>query len=181
MKNRTILIITALLILGCEILVIATIAYHIRKFQQDLKNMEARRPVLLYQTDHKTLLSGCRELSKKVIAGQIKPTRYSVGEMQDIGGFPQIILDLQPFFVDIDEKGVVHIIMSPELMYEVIAIPDNSEEMVSKHALGIMLVEGLWYYDEDFIQHHERMKEIEELLKERKSKELQGNASEKTL
>jgi hypothetical protein len=173
MKKRAILIASALLISVCYIfiLVIAPIVHEIVKTKKELNNMEARRPILLYQTDHQALLSACRELSKQVITGQIKPYIYFDGEMNDIRGFPKIILDLQPFFVDIKKSGIIYIVMSPNIMYEVIAYPENYP---SNEGFGIMLIEGLWYYDEDFIQHPEHMKEIEELLKERKSKELQG-------
>jgi len=37
---------------------------------------------------------------------------------------------------------------------------------------GIELIDGLWYYDEDFLRHPEHKKEVEELLKKRKAGDL---------
>ena len=45
---------------------------------RDLNRMEARRSVLLYQTDHRGLLEACRELSRRVATGKLAPGEYHV-------------------------------------------------------------------------------------------------------
>jgi hypothetical protein len=135
---------------------------------RDLDRMEARRPVLLYETDHRALLEACRELSKQVAAGELKIDQYRFYSLYgdpdpETQLFPQPILDLKPFQVYIQKNGPVDLIMSPYVMYGVSAHSDGL-----RHG-DIELVPGLWYFDEDFRVHPEHKKEIEELLKKRKA------------
>jgi len=173
------------ILIGCLACVIATAAY-LGYFavwaMRYLNRMEARRPVLLYETDHRALLKACRELSKQVAAGKLKPGMYGLNPPRDpeTRQFPQLILDLVPLRVDVEKDGQVDIIMSPVVMYGVSAFPEDFEGSVGElykygdEVWGIELIDGLWYYDEDFQKHPDRKKEVEELLKKRKTRDSSG-------
>jgi len=137
---------------------------------RDLNRMEVRRPVLLYETDHRALLEACREISRHVATGRLEPGEYRIRGNPDPESkqFAQLILDLDPLRVDVEKDGQVDIIMSPVVMYGVSAFPEDYEGSRSGVG-GIELIDGLWYYDEDFQKHPEHMKEVEELLKKRKA------------
>ena len=149
----------------------ALIGYDVLWVILDIKRMESRRPVLLYQTDHQALLEACREISKRVTSGEIKVehnhTYYKhSGDLDpEKKLFPKPILDLTPSQVYIENNGMVGIIMSPVVPYGVRVYPFG----VKRGYYGdLELIPGLWYFDQDFVSHPEHKKEIEELLKKRK-------------
>jgi len=136
---------------------------------RDLNSMEARRPVLLYQTDHRALLEACRELSRQVAGGELRHGEYRVhGHHPDpeTRQFPQLILDLDPLRAEIESNGVVNLMMSPVVLYGVYALPENHEDPPA-YPWRTELIDGLWYYDEGFRHHPERQKDVEELLKKK--------------
>jgi len=61
------------------------------------------------------------------------------------------------------------------VMYGVVAYPENygstpdDSFKYGDRLWGIELIDGLWYYDEDFQNYPEQMKEVKELLKKRKA------------
>ncbi len=147
----------------------AILGYDVVRIILDIKSMESRRPVLLYQTDHQALLEACRELAKRVNSGEIKfDKRTYVRQLGDFdlekGLFPKPIVDLAPFQVHIEKNGVVHITMSPLVRYGVRAYPVG----VGSACYGdFELIPGLWYFDQHFVSHPEHKKEIEKLLKKK--------------
>jgi hypothetical protein len=161
----------------CGIAPFAYLGYFALWAMHDLDSMEARRPVLLYQTDHRALLEACRELSRQVAAGKLQPGEYRVHAHHpdsETRQFPQLILDLDPLRVDIEKNGVVNLMMSPVVLYGVYALPENYEDPPAElYPWGEELIDGLWYYDEGFRNHPERQKEVEELLKKSEA----GNSS----
>ena len=132
----------------------------------DIKRLESRRSVLLYQTDHQALLKACREISERVTSGEIKVkynhTYYShSGDLdQEKKLFPKPILDLAPSQVYIENNGMVNVMMSPVVPYGVRVYPTG---MKRDYYDDLELIPGLWYYDQDFVSHPEHKKEIEEL------------------
>jgi hypothetical protein len=177
MKRRYKFIITI-----CMVSSIAIVAYFVCTavwLMFELKNLEARRSLILYKTDHKALLEACKELSKRVDEGQLEPGYYSVYGTPDpeTKQFPQLILDLDPLQVITDKDGQINIIMWPSVMYGLIFFPEKNESSLSEQRKNsykgwcIELIDGLWYYDEDFLKHPEHMKEVETLLKKRKAGE----------
>jgi hypothetical protein len=180
-RDKWILIVALIVGLACGIATVAYLGYSAVWIMRDLKSMEARRPVLLYETDHRALLEACRELSKQVAAGKLEPDTYlSPSRNPQTRQFPQLILDLSPLHVDVKKNGVVDIVMSPVVMYGVFAYPENYEGTLNNsfkygdRLWGIEIIDGLWYYDEDFQKHPEHMKEVEELLKKRKAGDSSG-------
>lgn len=169
-----------ILIWVCLVLGIAPVVY-LGYFaiwaMRDLDRMEARRPLLLYETNHQELLKACRELSKQVATGRLEPRSYVIYGHPDPESkqFPQLILDLSPLEVDLSDKnGQVVIMMSSVVMYGAVALPEDYKGPISdwhEYATkwGTELTDGLWYYDEDFREHPEHKKEIEELLDKRKA------------
>ncbi len=89
-------------------------------------------------------------------------------------------MDLLPLHVDVKKNGLVDIVMSPVVMYGVFAYPENYEDTLTNsfkygdRLWGIELIDGLWYYDEDFQKHPEHMKEVEGLLKKRRAGDSSG-------
>jgi hypothetical protein len=125
------------------------------------------RALLLYKTDHKALLSACREIADQKSTGRLDSNRPIFEQ------YPQIITILNPRRIEIDQDGFVDITMSLNLEYGVIAFPEVykgtvGEKMFSDKTWRIELLDGLWYYDEDFKTHPEHKKEVEELLNKNK-------------
>jgi hypothetical protein len=177
-RNKWILIAVLIVALACGITPLVYLGYSARWITRDLKNMEERRPLLLYETDHQKLLEACREISRQVTTGQLEPGSYQIKRINPdprTRQFPQLILNLLPLHVEVKKNGLVDIVMSPVVMYGVVAYPENygnihDDSFKYKNRLwSIELIDGLLYYDEDFQNNPERMKEVEELLKKRKS------------
>ena len=172
---------------GIALVLVAFLVCDVIMTMFDINRMSKRRSMLLYKTDHQLLLDACREISKKMTEGKIKDGSYSIHSLivkHDLQTrqFPQTILKLDPLNLYVSKDGKVRIIMWPALMYGVDAFPEDYKGSISEviPEWSIKLLDGLWYFDEDFIQHPEHKKEVEELLEERKAKDLKDNASEKT-
>jgi hypothetical protein len=179
-RDKRIFIIALSVILVCGIAMAAYFGYCVVWAMRDLDKMEARRPALLYKTDHRELLGACRELSRQVATGRLKPGSYQLNISKPdphTRQFPQLILDLHPLHVEVKENGLVNIVMSPVVMYGVVAYPEDIENIPTKAfkyrdgSWGIELIENLWYYDEDFQNHPEHIKDVEELLKKERQKD----------
>jgi len=174
MKRRYKYIIAICII--CSIGIVAYLGYAAVRLMYELNRLEARRSLILYESDHQALLEACRELSRKVDAGQLKPGCYSLygTPAPETKQFPQPILDLEPLQVIIEKDGQVNIFMWPSVMYGLIVFPEKDEDSPAEpkdnyEGWRIELIDGLWYYDEDFLKHPEHMKEVEELLKKKKT------------
>ena len=171
-RNKWILIV---IIIGSFACGITVVAYYAVLISRDLNSMEARRPILLYETDHRELLKVFRELSKRIDAGLLETGSYRIHGVTapESKKFPQLILDLDPLYVNLEKDGRAEMIMSSVVMYGVVVYPEDFEgslEGLYQYAKvwGFELIDGLWYYDEDFRKHPEHMKEVKELLKKRR-------------
>lgn len=166
MKKNKLILITV--VIGS--FVIASYVYLIILKIHDVNEMEKRRPVLLYETDHQALLEACRALSQQVVTGQLKPGTYFLyGRHTDpeTKQFPQLIRDIEPLYVLINVEGVVYITMSVRVIYGIIAFPENLDRKnieMYEDSNRIELINGLWYFDNDFLNHPEHMKAVEESL-----------------
>ncbi|MHC4632344.1 MAG: hypothetical protein ACYS9C_13905 [Planctomycetota bacterium] len=132
---------------------------------REAKQMKMR---LLCETDHQALLEACRELSRRAAAGDLKHGMYYVRSDSQP---PQPILDLGPNHVFIRYDGRVMLEMMGGLdHFGVYAYPeDYKEPPVMGFELGDKeLIDGLWYYDDGYLNNPEYDKPIEALLQKRK-------------
>jgi len=136
----------------------------------DMQEMQTR---LLYETDHQALLEACRELSRRVARGDLKPGTYSIRNDPDpeASRFPQPILDLAPNYVYIDEgySGRVMLEMLGGLGHLGVQAYPEDYKLPSYSKYGDKkLIDGLWYYDDGYRKDPEYEKKIEALLQKRK-------------
>ena len=131
---------------------------------------------LLCETDHQVLLEACRDLSRRVEAGDLKSGRYYIRNhpYEQASRFPKVILDLQPRYVHIDENnsGRVDIpIFGGFDHFGVTAYTEEYLESGPKYEYGDReLIPGLWYYDDGYIDDPEYDKKIEALMRKAKEK-----------
>ena len=102
------------------------------------------------------LLDACRELSERTRKGDLKAGCYWVRRDKDPKAsqfqFPQVILDIEPLFAEIDSNGMVRLEMTGLPSVGVIAFP---EVPITPSFFGdVELIPGLWYYDEDYNNFH---------------------------
>lgn len=129
---------------------------------------------LLCETDHEVLLEACRELSERAARGDIKPGRYRIFIDPDpeASCFPKPILDLAPSYVYIDENdsGRVMVEMLGGLgHFGVLAYTEDYEKPSDSFSYGDRkVIDGLWYYDDGYLDNPEYDKKIEALLQKGK-------------
>ena len=122
---------------------------------------------LLCETDYRALLEGCRELSSRVRRGDLKAGRYPVrfDPRQENASIPQVILNVQPNHVTIEDDGRVIVEMLGAPSYGVVAYP---EDYRLGHQGKVELIPGLWYYDENYGMYADRKKDIDALIEQGK-------------
>ncbi len=137
------------------------------------KAIRQRQRRLLCETDYPVLLEACRELLRKVSAGDLKPGKYPVrrGPHPETTRFPQPILQLEPTYVDIatDEYVIVELFGGLD-HFGVYAYPEDFKPTSSNFHYGDRkLINGLWYYDDGYANNPKYYgKGIEELIREGK-------------
>jgi len=134
------------------------------------KDIQQRQARLLCETDHQVLLEACREISRMVARGDLKKSQYKVRKNPDpeISRFPQVILDLEPTYVFLDDDGRVMLEMYGGLYYYgVKAYPEDYKKPSSAEYGDKELIPGLWYYEDDY-ERNQNPKKIEELIQKGK-------------
>ena len=138
----------------------------------DVQKGRQREERLLSETDHQTLLEACRELSRRVTTGDLEPRQYNVRLKRhpEASRFPQAILDLEPTYVIITTDGRVMIeLHGGFLHYGVMAYPEDYKEPFINFKYGDKkLIDGLWYYDEDYEGNPKHQKKIDKLIQKGK-------------
>ena len=150
----------------------------VREGQKERKILMTR---LLCETDHQVLLEACRELSRRVDAGDLKSGRYYIRNHLQLQAsrFPKVILDLQPRYVHIDENNsgrVIIPIFGGFDHFGVTAYTEDYMESGPKYKYGDKeliygdreLIPGLWYYDDGYLDDPEYDKKIDKLIKKHK-------------
>ena len=168
---------TIIIPLGWLVLIVLTILffYHpVRIFGLIIKeglNNRQRLVRLLSKTDHQALLEACREISKEVSEGNLDPNRYIVRYKPDteVSRFPQLVLDIDPIYIDIANDGCVSLEITGALHHcGVTAYPDNYEKPSDNYTYGDKkIIDGLWYYEHVYNPKYDD-KRIESLLKKGK-------------
>jgi hypothetical protein len=132
---------------------------------------QQRQERLLCETDFQALLEGCREISRMYAAGDLNKSEYMIRINPDpeVSKFPQVILDLEPTYVDIASDGKVQVeLFGGFVHYGVCAYPENYKAPFSGFSYGDReLIDGLWYYDDGYLKNPEYAKKIETLLQKR--------------
>jgi len=138
---------------------------------QKAKRMQVR---LLCKTEHEVLLEACRELSRQVAAGDLNPGSYSVRDghgSPEVSRFPKAILDLGPSDVFIREDGcvILDITFGRLGRFGVRGYPEDFEKPFHGFEYGDReLVDGLWYYDDEYEANPKYQKRIEALIQKSK-------------
>jgi len=126
---------------------------------------------LLCETDHRALLDACRELSAQVADGRLEADTYRVRfrPHSEASQFPEPILALRPYSVALSESGRVRIEMTGKWWsLGVNAYPEGEEKRFPESRFGDhRLLEGLWYYDDQYLHDPDYDRQIDALLKAR--------------
>lgn len=141
----------------------------------DIRKGKERQMRLLCETDYQVLLEACRQLSRRVALGYLKPQQYNIRIEPDpeAARFPRPILDLEPTYVILDPSGAMTIeLHGGFLHYGVIAYPEDFKEPPYSFKYGDRkLIDGLWYYDEDYKGNPALQNRIEALIEKGKSRQ----------
>ena len=143
----------------------------LRYIKTDVRKGEQRQIRLLSETDYRVLLEACRQLSSRVASGELKPQQYNVRLNPDPEALrlPQPILDLEPAYVIIGAHGSVQIeLHGGFLHYGVMAYPKDYKEPPGAEYGDRKLIDGLWYYNEDYKGNTALQKRIEALIEKGK-------------
>jgi hypothetical protein len=132
--------------------------------------MRHNRRQLFFHTDYQALLEACRELSARLATGELEARRYAVRpeDGQPWLELPPMIMQLDPSFVDLDDRGRVSIDLGRFISrFGVTAYPEDYEVPFASFTYGSReLIPGLWYYDPDYDLNAEYRKKIDAMIDE---------------
>lgn len=121
---------------------------------------------LLRETDYQILLSACRELSARAFRGELMPWTYGVrrNPAPETSTFPQVIIDIQPAYIQIEKDGRVFVEMAGVPSFGIVAYPQDYS--IGAYDSGdVELLPGLWYYDEGYKEYADRKEYIDSLVR----------------
>ena len=147
-----------------------------------MKGKEFRRKqvLILCETDHQVLLETCRELSRQITKGDLKPGRYKIRKdpNPESNRFPQLILDLEPKYIVINADGQVKVAIEELGAFAYFGIRAYPEEYKESKSGDIELVDGLWYYDDQYNNKYPKYKKkVDELIQKGKMRQIEKNAA----
>jgi len=141
----------------------------LRYIKTDVRKGEQRQIRLLSETDYRVLLEACRVASE-----ELKPQQYNVRLNPDPEALrlPQPILDLEPTYVVIGDHGIVQIeLHGGFLHYGVTAYPKDYKKPPGVEYGDRKLIDGLWYYNDDYTGNSALQKRIEALIEKGKARQ----------
>ena len=128
-----------------------------------------KRKQLLCQTDHPALLMACREILALAANGELKAGRYNIGwnpPSPELSCFPKLIIDLAPSYVVIHGDG--HLSIEMHGGFDHFGVHAFADDFKEHHPdfdyFNRELVDGLWYYDEEYISDPDYGKKIDRIL-----------------
>ncbi|MGB2862433.1 MAG: hypothetical protein WBC05_03835 [Sedimentisphaerales bacterium] len=136
-----------------------------------IRKERQKKVILLSETDHQALLEACRKLSREIEQGNLlAPHCYMIRykPSPEITRFPQVILDVDPMFIDTWADGRIAVGMCGGFHhYGVMAYPENYEKPRDNFKYGDKkIIDGLWYYEDGYNPKYDKW--IESLLKKGK-------------
>ncbi len=174
-SKRTVLkTVIGLLVASALILVFLYILPYLQLFRlvrMAVEKDQQRKVRILSETDHHALLEACRELSREILSGNLAaPNRYIVRPepVPEVSRFPQLILDLDPMFIETSIDGSIAVGMQGGFHhYGVSAYPENFEKSSDSFEYGDKkIIDGLWYYEDGYNPIYDKW--IEELIQKGK-------------
>ncbi|OHB74506.1 MAG: hypothetical protein A2Z25_14375 [Planctomycetes bacterium RBG_16_55_9] len=140
----------------------------------EVKKAQQKKVILLSETDHQALLKACRKLSREIDQGSlVAPGRYMVRHKPDpeVKQFPQVILDLEPMFVETCTDGRIRVGMMGGIHhFGVTAYPENYKAPSSDFKYGDKkIIDGLWYYEDGYNSRYDKW--IEKQIQKRKGEQ----------
>ncbi len=155
MKKRTkiILVLASLPLVIIVLFFCGTLVYFDKfLFPKMLKEANERRSILLYETDHATLLDGCRKLIKENREGKWQEERYVVSfrPHPDSSKLPETMLKLSPTWVSIGNESVMIEMFGGLDHFGVRAYSEGFSETEQEKYGDKKLLDGLWYYDDRY-------------------------------
>lgn len=122
------------------------------QFSTMAKQGKERRIMLLYKTDHITLLNVCRKLIKEKREGGWSEERYDIRfkPHPEVSKLPQLILRLKPTWVFINNERVMIEMFGGLDHFGFHAFSEGFLEEDQKEYGDKKLLDGLWYYDDGY-------------------------------
>ena len=143
----------------------------LRFMKEAIKEDQQRKVRILSETDHQALLEACRKLSKEILTGNLAaPNRYlfRYKPHPETLRFPQLILDLDPMFIETASDGRVGVGMLGGFHhYGITSYPENFEKPSDSFEYGDKkIIDGLWYYEDGYNPRYNKW--IEKLIQKGK-------------
>lgn len=130
---------------------------------------------LLCKTDHQALLEACKEISKEVKEGKLKPERHFIRlhpEPEVLRLLPQEILDIKPSYIYIDEQDCGRVVFEMLGGLGHFGVEAYTEDFMKANPdfeyHDRKLIDGLWYYDDGYEENPDYAETIEKLIQKNK-------------
>lgn len=130
----------------------------------DLTDFQKKQKQLLKKTDHQKIFQDCQPLMRSSIGMGMTGKTYSYGDPNYINELPKPNLALEPTFVHINEVLVSITFMGGMHHSGVIAYMDDNIEKDDDYCM--MLVKGLFYYDDNITDAGPEYQEYPQSLKQ---------------
>jgi hypothetical protein len=151
-KMRKVLISGICVGIGCGLLYSFLPQFYVWRLS---KNINRRVTKVLFQSDYRTLLYGCRQILSDASSGKLASGTYEIrtSGSENAYKFPQIILSLDPTYIHIEDNTVL-IELAGGLSHcgLFMSLDANSFSGDHKHFQNMNLIDGLWYYDDGFLE-----------------------------